>query len=123
MMKTIIAAAMLLTTTAAMAEQNFCQRVLPPNSLRAEPTVEYSIRYTSDPSTKCKSDAMSCAGRCNVQEDWVIWIDRDFNDIDKACAILHEKAHLPPNNWKANHMGSRDEPLPMHAGAWMPACH
>ncbi len=119
-MKKMFLAAVLSVVASQGLAAEFCQRVLPPNALRREPNVPYSIKYSGNPSTQCHTGfALSCAGRCKTGA-WVIWIDRDFDAVDKRCAILHEKAHLPPNNWKASHKGSRAEPLPM--GAWQPDC-
>ena len=119
MKQLLTAVAFILLASQAMA-MDLCVRVLPPNALRGEPNVPYSIKESGNPAGPCHSgNALSCSGRCKTGH-WVIWIDRDFTAREKQCVIMHEKAHLPPKNWKANHMGSRSQPLPM--GSWMPDC-
>jgi hypothetical protein len=118
MKKLALALMMAVSVTPTMAF-DLCQQ-LPPNALRQEPNVPYTIKESGNPAGPCHAgNALSCSGRCKTGH-WTIWIDRDFTALEKRCVIMHEKAHLPPNNWKANHRGSRSEPLPM--GSWQPDC-
>jgi len=36
---------------------------------------------------------------------WEIYIDQGLSPAMRHCVLFHEYAHLPPNNWCANHKG------------------
>ena len=77
-----------------------------PLNKRAEPTVRYTVTYQSwrHLQTTCETNhntpdnmAWGCA-RLDTSP-MQIFIDAALSDDMKACVLLHEKAHLPPNNW------------------------
>ncbi len=40
-----------------------------------------------------------------VETYWIIYIDKGLSPAMQHCVLHHEYAHLPPNNWCADHSG------------------
>lgn len=80
---------------------------LPPIDKRAEPTVQFRLIElpTAELQTRCGGPFSRIVIACSRQEDpfnpgdWVVIIDADMPAADKACVVLYQKAHMPPNNW------------------------
>lgn len=116
--------ALLAISAASSAEESICERpgMYPPRDLRAEPTVPYVIRESGGVDSKCGGGgrwvggpALGCAGQY-APGKWVIWINRNLSPFEKKCLILHEKAHLPPNNWSNGHTRRLSGPSPYRPG-------
>jgi hypothetical protein len=106
-------ALMLLLALVAPAQgHDWCSYLVPPPDQREEPTVKYLVHLAppADLSWLCSSfggHPVGMAGGCarnqgadqNGNEHWVIFVRADLSPEHTACVLLHEKAHLPPNNW------------------------
>jgi hypothetical protein len=80
---------------------------LPPIDKRLEPTVPYRLIELSsrELQERCGGPFSRVVIACSRQEDpfnpndWIVVIDADMPPADKACVLLYQKAHMPPNNW------------------------
>lgn len=81
-------------------------KMLPPKAARQEPTAPYKVvtwpqakvqtycaagRKTFQPITACANPLASGA--------WVVAVSDFLSPTDRACILIYEKAHLPPNDW------------------------
>lgn len=123
MHRLVVCIAALSLSSPAMA--GWCGYETPPPEYRNEPSVAYKI--FDQPSEMldetCHTDGgpPGFIGACaeevvSAQEQppgfWIIYIRNDVSAEDRECILLHEKAHLPPNNWE--HGGDwqqRDYPI------------
>lgn len=106
-----IAASLMVLTLCLPAAALEC-RVPPPMDKRQPPSVPYyEMSYPPEKMAEACGAPMFPAGligACTGPEQsldveggwiWVIRYREDFTDDQYECAMLHEKAHMPPNNW------------------------
>lgn len=86
------------------AASELCQRpgMSPPAAFRHAPSVPYAVHHTAGP---CHSPD-GCSGICRDGR-WHIFIAAKYTGADYACALAHEKAHLPPNYWSPGHLNRK----------------
>src|SRR5689334_11198975 len=88
------------------AQTPICSAALIPLDKRAEPTVEYEVLFFEQPTLRKMCQHEWAASRdyiwgCAASERgfWGIYVEARLDDANRACVIMHEKAHLPPNSW------------------------
>ncbi len=75
-----------------------------PLDKRAEPTVRYEVIALPNHNLRfmCSFDLPQPMWGCASEEaddHWLILVDDRLEGENLRCVILHEKAHMPPNNW------------------------
>jgi hypothetical protein len=81
---------------------------LPPLSAQQEPTAVYMVETYPQRTVErlCAGGRTlfqpitACAIRPTADMPWRLLVSSFLSKIDRACVLLYEKAHLPPNNWQ-----------------------
>lgn len=77
---------------------------MPPAAFQREPNVPYTI-VTVPPAEMDAQPQSPIFGKVwghahdNHDGTWTIFIRGGLAPADRACVIIYEKAHLPPNSW------------------------
>lgn len=107
-MRPFLALALAMAATPAFA--GWCDYQVPPPEYRQEPTITYFIaeydpleveRICNIPGNP-KGMVGACVGPLIESSDGdhrYIYIRNDLDATESECVLLHEKAHLQPNNW------------------------
>jgi hypothetical protein len=111
-MKLALAAMACLLVTPSLAYHGEpCHADYIPRDMRAEPTVPYEVynwpyEDVQDWCGQFVRGGSEFRGCVFDQGNGirVVLIDDALSDEMKACVLLHEKAHMPPNNW--DHSGN-----------------
>jgi hypothetical protein len=110
-MRTALILATLIAGTAPAYAQGPCDpATMPPAWARQPPSVTTYV-YT-DPAWRMAADCHKDAERmtavlygCTYQHDStltgnaIIILNADLSPADRACVLIYEQAHLPPNSW------------------------
>lgn len=117
-MRNILAALLMLivTVTPAVAD---CGNIVMPPAQFLTPKVDAPIRWVPywDVDPLCRALGVVVVfghGRveaCNYRDDtgWHIVLPTGLDSETTTCLLVHERAHLPPNRWPADHPGGRFE--------------
>jgi hypothetical protein len=97
----------LAAAPAAGGQASVCSEELIPADKRAAPTVEYNVVFLDQNQVRHMCGYEWAASRdylwgCASDEGdglWNIYVEKRLDEMNRACVILHEKAHLPPNLW------------------------
>lgn len=95
-----------LQTTSAMAMARWCEHEPVPEQFTQEPTVSFKV-FDVPPELlneycEWRYVPVGMAAGCTMDVGggwWFVYIRSDFDAEEYACTLLHEKAHMPPNNW------------------------
>jgi hypothetical protein len=117
-LRTLATAAVILAAIAAPAQAG-CGRIwMPPEQYHKPVTVPVLLVRMPwrEVQPFCLSHGVSadlaegrmwaCTYRTSAG-NYVMALSDDFTAEEQACMVIHEKAHMPPNNWPANHPGRR----------------
>lgn len=130
-MRASLLAWLVLSTT---AHAGWCDYEAPPIEMQGEPTINYwTEELPVEELDAICADAGSppgMTGGCvsvlvnSPDGDYqIIYVREDLSDEDLRCVLLHEKAHLPPNNWQhGENWQQRTYPLwrrPSHVDPFM----
>lgn len=117
MFKTIALLSALLITPTFAADT--CRGVpMPPLDKRVEPNVPYTIKWVphSEVSARCAVAKYAHPHACAFPDPtkksptaWTILISDNMSRTDRACVVIYEKAHLPPNLWENLFLFSTEE--------------
>jgi len=97
----------LALTSGASAFFQPCDNV-PPKSAQQTPSVDFQVVDVprADMAADCQKiiPAGSRIYGCTfepgvVSADWAVILDQSLSPAERACTLLYEKAHMPPNNW------------------------
>jgi hypothetical protein len=101
-----------LVATAPVYAQDACahRAVMPPADKRAEPSVPYSLVMTSrdEIADRCGNSSVPTPIACAFPDatatealHWTILMWDGLSEAEKACSLIYEKSHLPPNLWES----------------------
>jgi hypothetical protein len=98
----------LALTSGASAYSQPCDNV-PPKSAQQIPSVDFQVVDVprADMAKDCAkmiaegARLYGCTFEPGVVSDgWAVILDQSLSPAERACTLLYEKAHLPPNNWQ-----------------------
>lgn len=112
-MRRLIALAMLIATTlSSSAETHFEGRRFqpcdnrPPDSAQQPVDVPVTVKMVpgSEMFTECRKSKINiiiygCTFLPTAGHPALIFLNADQYEMERACTLIYEEAHLPPNNW------------------------